>query len=311
MATATLQNVYDAARSWLSDNGLVSAGEIFTNAVLQPHFATAYRKMYDSLGCIGSPRIRREFYHILPAETSIFIPSSVGIQDLAEPEFLDERKSVAAVAIAATGITSPIQVTTAAPHGYASNATEVIVAEVAGTQAPWGRWFVTVVDPLNFTLNGSVSDGVAGTGGVASTSNDKFTPCNPLDSLTDRDISDSLCDYAWEEGYFKFRGCSQPVQIRVTYVASGVAPTITTQSIGLDNCLNFLAAYTAAIAAGSKGWTTMAAGLERRALGSSEKVGSGGYLRDFMNIQVKTMQRTQRRRRPFRKKRTQFDAIWT
>ena len=147
---------------WLSDNGVVSTGEIFTNAVLQGNpFPTAYRKMYDALGCIGSPRIRREFYHILPAYTSVFVPSSVGILDMAEPEFVDERQSVSSVAITATGTTSPIQVTTALPHGYSTNSTEVIIAETANTQAPWGRWFVTVIDPLNFTLNGSISDGVA------------------------------------------------------------------------------------------------------------------------------------------------------
>ena len=129
--------------------------------------------------------------------------------------------------------------------------------------------------------------------------------------MTDRDISDSLCDYVWEENVFKFRGSSQTVQLRVTYIASGNAPTVTSQVIGLDNCLNFLGAYTAAMAAASKGWTTISERLERLALGSGEKVGSGGYLRDFMNIQVKKMQRTQRRRRPFRKKRTQFDYIWT
>jgi hypothetical protein len=305
----TLQNVYDAARSWLSDNGLVAAGESYTNAVLQPHFATAYRKMYDAMANLGSAKIRREFYHLLPAYTTLLVPSAIGVLDMEEPEFLSERGSVTAQTIGSTNTASPIQVSLTG-HGY-SNYADVIVSEVAGTQAPWGRWFITVVDANNFTLNGSVSDGNAGTGGVASTSSTKFTEMDALDSLTDRDISDALRDYTWEENVFKFRGCTQPVQLRVQYVASGTPPTNTSTTIGVDNCLNFLGCYTAALAAGSKGWDSMFNKLNILALGQGTRDGSGGFLRDFTNIQVKKMQRTQRRRRPFRKKRTQFDYLWT
>lgn len=312
MATETVQNILDAARSWLSDNGVVAAGEIFTNSVLLPHYSTAYRKMYNAMANLGSARIRREFYHLLPAYTTILQPSTIGVTDMAEPEFLDERINVTQVAISATGTSSPIQVTTSAPHNYASNSSDVIVTEVGSTQAPWGRWFVTVVDSLNFTLNGSTTDGVAGSGGFASTSNDKFVPMDALDSLTDRDISDRLRDYVWEENVFKFRGSTQAVQLRVTYIASGAPPQNPNTTIGIDDALNFLGCYTAAVAAAAKTWYTISDRLGRIALGTTpERDGSGGFLRDFCNIQVKKMQRTQRRRRPFRKKRSQFDYIWS
>jgi hypothetical protein len=312
MPTETVQNVLDAARTWLSDNGVVSTGEIFTNAVLLPHYSTAYRKMYNAMANLGTPRIRREFYHMMPAYTTILQPTVIGVTDMAEPEFMDERIGVTQVAITSTNTASPIQVTTSTPHNYASNSTDVIITEVSGTQVPWGRWFVTVVDPSNFTLNGSTSDGNAGSGGFASTSTDKFVPMDFIDSLTDRDISDKLRDVVWEENVLKFRGATQAVQIRVTYIASGNPPQGTSTVIGIDDCLNFLGCYTAAIAAGAKTWNSIADRLGRLALGTTpERDGSGGYLRDFTNSQVKKMQRAQRRRRPFRKKRSQFDYIWS
>src|SRR5581483_5384153 len=173
-----------------------------------------------------------------------------------------------------------------APHGQATNA-DVIVTEVANTQAPWGRWWATVIDPLNLTLNGSITDGVAGAGGFLSTSTDKFIPMDALDSLTDRDISSRLLDYVWEENVFKFRGSSGASQIRVTYIASGTAPTSPTAVIGIDDALNFLGCYTASLAAGAKTWYGIADRLSKLALGADpERDASGGFLRDLVNIQV-------------------------
>lgn len=311
MATETVQNVLDAARSWLSDNGVVSSGEVFVNSVLLPHYSTAYRKMYNAMASLGTARVRREFYHLLPAYTTLLVPSSIGVTDMAEPEFLDERIGITSVNITSTGTSSPIQVV-ATNHGFATNSSDVIITEVANTQAPWGRWFITKIDNNNFTLNGSITDGTAGSGGFASTSAQKFVPMNALDSLTDRDLSDYLRDYVWEENVLKFRGATQDAQIRVTYIASGSPPQNPNTTIGIDDALNFLGCYTAALAAGAKTFNSIADRLMRLALGTNpERDGSGGYLRDFTNNQVKKMQRTQRRRRPFRKKRSQFDYIWS
>src|SRR5579863_2054339 len=110
MPAPKLQDVFDAARGWLSDNLVVPAGESYVNAVLQPHFATAYRKMYDAMANLGSFRVRREFYYNLPPYTTLLVPSSIGVVDMAEPDFLMERSTVSIVPITSTGIVSPIGV---------------------------------------------------------------------------------------------------------------------------------------------------------------------------------------------------------
>ena len=308
MPAPNLQDVFDSARGWLSDNLVVPAGESYQNAVLQPHFATAYRKMYDAMANLGSFRVRREFYYNLPAYTTLLVPSSIGVVDMAEPDFLMERSTVSIVPITSTGVASPIQIL-APDHEYASNSSDVIISGVNGTQAPWGRWFVTVIDDDNFTLNGSISDTLAGTGGFASTGFEKFTDVDFLDRLTDRDISDHLQDVVWEENVLKFRGANQMAQLQMSYWASGNAPTVPGITIGIDNCLTFLSCYTASLACRAKGWYQMADALKDSALGPGAD-GTKGYLRDFINLQVKKMQRTQRRRGPFRRKRFTTDSWW-
>lgn len=310
MAQETLQNVFDAARSWLADNIAVSAGESYTNALLQPHFATAYRKLYDAMGNLGSFRVVRFFYYNLPAYTTMLVPVAIGVTDMAEPNTVAERGGVTSVAITSTNTATPIQVTTAAPHNLASNSSDIVISGVASTTSPWGRWFVTVVDPTNFTLNGSVSDGNAGTGGTVSVATEKFSELSSLDEATDRDLSDHLQDYQWEESVLKFRGATQLRQIRVEYTASGTAPSSAGTVIAIDNALNFLGCYTAALACGSRGWTQMRDYLRDLSLGPGAD-GSKGFLRDFVNIQVKKLAaRNQRRRMPFRRKRLTQDTVF-
>ena len=104
---------------------------------------------------------------------------------------------------------------------------------------------------------------------------------------------------------------SSVVNSLTTYRASGNAPTLNTQTIGIDNCLNFLGCRTAARAAQSKGWYSMFESLTREACGQSMQAdGTGGLLWNFLNLQVTAMQRKQRRRRPFRKSRNQPDFLW-
>jgi hypothetical protein len=76
--------------------------------------------------------------------------------------------------VAITGVTyptppplppSPIQIT-AANHGYKTGQKTTITG-VGGITAANGTWTVTVVDPNNFTLNGSIGSGTYTSGGVA------------------------------------------------------------------------------------------------------------------------------------------------
>jgi hypothetical protein len=77
--------------------------------------------------------------------------------------------------VAITGVTyptpppplppSPIQIT-AANHGYKTGQ-KITISGVGGITAANGTWTVTVIDPNNFTLNGSIGSGTYTSGGVA------------------------------------------------------------------------------------------------------------------------------------------------
>jgi hypothetical protein len=68
-------------------------------------------------------------------------------------------------AIASSTNASPIEVTTAAPHGYTTGQKVAIVGHTVNTNAN-GRWVVTVTGASTFELDGSVGNGVGGATGT-------------------------------------------------------------------------------------------------------------------------------------------------
>lgn len=69
--------------------------------------------------------------------------------------------------VAITGASNTLPITiTATNHGFKSGQ-KVNIVGVAGNTAANGTWVVTVVDPNNFTLNGSGGSGVYTSGGIA------------------------------------------------------------------------------------------------------------------------------------------------
>ena len=74
------------------------------------------------------------------------------------------------VAIVNATNASPIQVTTAVPHGLQTNQSGIFIAGVLGNLATNGTWMVTVVDSLNVTLRNasgnSTGSGAYTSGGV-------------------------------------------------------------------------------------------------------------------------------------------------
>ena len=296
----TLQNVFDAARGYLTD----PYEQWFPNSALQLPFNEAYRRMWNCLAT-ETARVERTVYITLPTLTTVIIPSVYGMNDFSEPEVLEERQANQSITIVGTTATSPISVN-APGHGLATGA-EVVIGQVLGTNAPWGQWFIVVVDANNFTLNGSATDGVVGTGGIATVSSVlQFYPMEPVDFAAaglDGEPTQYLGIYVWQNEQILLRGCTENQQIRITYQSSGTPPTNPNQVIGIDNCIDFLACATAANAARAKTWFQLADQLKFTAYGSTQEAnGSGGLLGDFILIQVKMLQRTQRRRLPFRNK---------
>jgi hypothetical protein len=273
------------------------------NGVLQIPFNQAYTEAWQTMASVQVPRVHREFYYLLPAFTSYLDPASAGISDMGEPEYMFERGGLTSVQIATTSTDTPILVTTVAAHGLSTNA-DVTIGQVTNTQSPCGRWFVTVIDSLNFTLNGSVSDGNAGIGGAVTTSPEFFQqfPVRRTNEIQDRQMpSTRLSTFVWQEGIFQFRGATAPAQIRVDYFANPTPPTSALALLGIPEALLFLQTRSASIMARMRGLYSMADALKLDALGPSGQAdGSGGQLRLFLLNHIQGMQLVSYRKQPFR-----------
>jgi hypothetical protein len=294
----TPAGIFSLVRSLLVGNP--DDTSIFSDTDLQSYFNLAYPELYQAMGLIQSPRVRREFYYLVPAYTSYVDPLQIGVVDVDEPEMVEERISGGSIPIATTGTDTPIIVTTQVPHNLATNA-DIAVGEVLGSDAPNGRWFITVIDDLNFSLNGSASDGNSGTGGaVYIFSGARFVRIASLSQVTDRPLSSRLLDYLWEDSVFKLRGATIPVQIRVTYWANGNPPQNPATPLNIEGCTPYLSYRIAGLAAGSKSWWQLSDKYEIRALGKNREAdASGGLLRSFLAIQVQNAQNNPVRKQPF------------
>lgn len=306
MAVNTLQQVYDAARGYLND----ASSEIFSNSFLQQSFAEPYRRIFNVMGGENSKRVARATYLNFPALTNILIPANYGIMDISEPSIVEERPASAAIAITSTSATSPI-VVTAPGHGFGiGSIVELTVNDVAGTFAPWGKWFGLVLSSSTFSLNGSMTDGNVGTGGSCSVwSQQRWSEVMPLDfdaQGTDGQPTQYLGTYIWREERFEFPGATGVQQLRITYFASGTPPSNPNVNINIDNCIDVLACGTASNAARSLGFYDLGSRLEVKAYGATPGE-MGGLMLDFMQLQVSMQQRgPQRRRQPFRSRRSRF-----
>src|SRR6185436_14205879 len=299
-------------------------GELFTNNFLLTGatsggtpgsgslFGEPYRTMYSKITG-ASKRVQNSVYITLPANTTVVIPVTYGIVDFSEPEQIEERQAPTAVAITSTSAATPIVVTTSAPHGYSiGSMVEGAVSGVLGTAAPWGNWFATVTGATTFTLNGSASDGIAGTGGAFYPSgNFSFTEVFPVDLMAALDGAPgpTLGNYLWANGRLTFRGATGNVQLRMTYYASGTAPISPNYTIWIDNCRDFLSTATAANAAQAKQWFPMAERLRNKAYGDPMHPQEDSLIDLFYRSQVMADQRGPTRRQgAFRDKRARWGA---
>lgn len=312
MGLVTVQQILDDARSNLSDNLLVPTGESFPNNVLLPLLHEPYRSMFARL--MGpSKQVQKDIYVVLPANTSVMIPSTYSITDFNAPVMVEERTAPDPVAITSTDTGTPITVTTTNPHNLGPNGTvaQGTVGAVANTFAPWGNWFVTVTGTNTFTLNGSGSDGVAGTGGSFYVENQMaWTEVYPLDlpaAGLDGQPGQVLGNYIWQNNQLLFRGATIPIQLRITYRASGTPPTNPNYTIPIDNCADFLIAALTANAARSKGWMSMYETWRNQAYGDPSHPEEQSLLDLFFNGQVLSAQNgPPRRQMPFRDRRYRF-----
>jgi hypothetical protein len=295
----TLGEVFNTARSMLQ-GGDTDSTSGFSNTQMQQFFNVAYPELWQIMAQVQTPRVRRDFFHYLPAYTNFFDPQAIGITDFGEPEWLEERGSVTTVNITGTTATTPIRVSTSGASGVSTNAA-VQIADVSGTTAPWGMWFATYLSPTLYSLNGSSADEV-GTGGRMMSSPEFYRRMKAVrDMPFNASVGSYLGVWQWQDSALKFLGATQPIQIHITYWASAVPPTNINTTLGIDDCMSFLSTRVASLAAESRGWYEMSNRLAVRALGPSMQAdGSGGLLRNWLNVQVINMQRTEFRKPPFR-----------
>lgn len=316
MPTVSLGQIYADVRGILNDTQ-IPTGEVFTNNyfILNPNaFGEAYRSMFSRM-IGGSKRVQRVVYVVLPAQTTVLIPQTYGIVDFSDPEMIEERPAVGpGIAITGTSTTTPI-VVTAPAHGLGPTGNMVPgqICNVIGTSSPWGNWYVTVIDANSFSLNGSMSDGVAGTGGLFfPQSSQPWSEVTPIDlSFEGLDGQPSSClgNYLWIDEMLQFRGASQATQLRLTYYASGTAPTDPNFIVGIDNSRDFLSIATASNCAYSLSWYTQAERLRNRAYGDPTHPDEPSLLDLFWNSQVLALQRgPSRRQLPFRNRRSRWGS---
>jgi hypothetical protein len=78
---------------------------------------------------------------------------------MSKPNYYTLFNAAAPRAIASSTNASPITITTSAAHGYSTGDKVTIIGHLVNTAAN-GQWTITVVDADEFTLDGSVGNGV-------------------------------------------------------------------------------------------------------------------------------------------------------
>lgn len=266
MPVYTLQNVFDQARAILFDIQ-VAGGEVFTNTLLQPYFNESWRTVWSRLSG-ASRKVRKQTYILLPPYTTVCDPTNYGVQDINSIVSMEEGDVNSMTGIVSTSATSPIVVTTAAPHGLGTNE-HIYIQDVSGTFAPWGDWFVFPLTSTTFSLIGSFTDGVAGAGGLVVTCGVQFQTMNSRIAMPEGIPQTVLIDYLWQDGRLHFRGATTDRQLFIMYYSSGTPITVNTQLIGLDDSIDVVANLTAFSAADANGWENRAKNIYGKVYGGT------------------------------------------
>lgn len=273
----------------------VAGGDLFTDGEIHPSFISAWDELISMMAADQIPAAKRIWYHILPAYTTILYPSQAGINDLDSLVRLRERTAVTQIAITAciSGTGGAIQITTASPHGFASNQLTQVM-DLQGVRGANGQWYATVVDPSNLLLKGSMfpSDAayVASTGAVEPANANQFLPVHRREDLPQRDPDTALIEFAWREDNLQFIGATVDAQLEITYLSDGTAPSLT-GSLIYDGIQNALAYRTAALLAYKHGrGQDDGARLDRDARGD-DLDGHGGHYYTFLQRKIREMQK--------------------
>lgn len=123
------------------------------------------------------------------------------------------KLSSPALVITASTFSTPIQITTNIAHGYGNGEAVTISGVLVNTNAN-GPWIITVIDNWNFTLNGSVGNGVGGQTGSA-----RKTQPNDMFNIVDARITGWGLE-PYEYGSNEYLALRFPLLVREMFVTT-------------------------------------------------------------------------------------------
>lgn len=305
----TVAAVNTAVRAIMGDVE-IPAGQIYTDALIQPHYQFSYSELFRALQSAQNPRIRKESYYNLPALTGYLNPATAFIFNMGEPEAVEARINVTSWGVASfTPGNGLATVVTTVPHALISG-NQAVLYGVAGVSDDANDQFtVTVINNTTVQLNGCTAVAVGSivvSAAALSFSSEQFKDLTPVSrfSWEDRVPVDRPRFYSWEGDVFRFEPSSGIVQLRITYSLSGDAPILVTQSVGIDDSLGFLSYRTAGLAALSRAMVQRAKEYENMAVGPYwiSNAMPGGILQQLLLPGIRNQQRlppSQRRSPPF------------
>lgn len=292
-----VSDVYRLARKKLGDE----QNQTFHNWVLEDHYATAYRDLFRILDVYGNTKTERSAHYNLPANMVFLDPITFGVANFGEPIDIGSRsvdKSFAVTAALASPSADPpnVLLTLDAAHGLAEG-DDVVVYGIKGISDDVNdQWTISLsgTTASQIKLLGSTAFGSYTNGGVASTSKAQFGQKwehrdGPFNLHTEASTNVRL--FSWTGDRFRFPKVAETRQLRIRYSLSGEPPLKPSASIGIDDSLDFLGYWAAALAGPTKGLDQRARALAYIAVGPSGVAdGSGGILKQMITLGIHTLQ---------------------
>jgi hypothetical protein len=258
----------------------VSGGSIYTNDFQVFPLQQSYQELFSRLSVAGADRVQREGYYALPAQTGIFNPVSAGLTNFREPLEIWERGTVSTFAVTNAQPSTPAagQLTLTLGSGLPTNAqvtgTTVEVYGVGGISDDVNdSWQITYSSPTSIILNGCTATGTFTSGGTVVFSSEQWS--GPLDAQQSTDnfpgtnnitgtstpgqtILGLYCVQGTKAGVIvKFPAATAVREIKLEYLLSSnlvtTTPSTGTDSMGIDDSLNFLSCRTAQYCGIAKG----------------------------------------------------------
>jgi hypothetical protein len=310
----TIANCITLAQQKLGDEG----GELFTSAILLPHILSAFRDLGRLMKNIEIPQSKRVRYAQILANQSSFtfdrsssipsgapaaLPNYSSTVEIAERA---ESESFTISAISGSG-SDLVQLTTSIVH-------DLVVGQVVMVVGTGYRWLdgahsvFSKPTSSSITVRGTFTPtSVAAAAGVISVGNGIFQPVSIDSVIRDYPLNpvNQIAVVSINENTLNFSPCNNNRQLRVMYSASADQLSATSDLIGWDDAIDFLAVVGAGAAASAKGAQGKAEILEQMAFGPSRNRTNpdGGLARALLADGVKAMQHQQWARPTWRARR--------